>query len=301
VRPSCCAHARARRAFEAERPALRRYAPYLDRLEVDRPFTLGDEVEDALAEFGGPLGQFARARNTLVGSDVRFEPVSTEGRARGRAVDHPRARVDPDREVRRQAWSHYADGFLGVRDTLAELYLGMVQTTCADARVRGYASGEARALARHRVEPSVLDATLEAFTRRLPVWHRYWEVRRRLSASRASSRGTCSPRSGTVPHVPFERAAAWIVDSSAPLGEAYQAHLRRGLLEERWVDKPANARQARRRLLLLDAGRAAPVRVRELHRRPARPRRWRTSSATPCTRCSLTPSRTRSTASARCR
>ena len=233
----------ARRAFEAERPALRRYAPYLDRLEADRPFTLGDEVEDALAEFGGPLGQFARARNTLVGSDVRFAQVSIEGAERVVAPSTIRGlESDPDREVRRQAWSHYADGFLGVRDTLAELYLGMVQATCADARVRGYASGEARALARHRVEPSVLDATLEAFTRRLPVWHRYWEVRRRLiGAARLEPWDVFAPLAGTVPHVPFERAAAWIVDSSAPLGEAYQAHLRRGLLEERWVDKPANA------------------------------------------------------------
>ena len=40
--------------------------------------------------------------------------------------------------------------------------------------------------------------------------------------------------------VPFERAAQWIIDSSAPLGEAYQARLRTGLLEERWVDRPAN-------------------------------------------------------------
>ncbi len=244
VRPELLALApETRRAFEAERPALLRYAPYLDRLEADRPFTLGDEVEDALAEFGGPLGQFARARNTLVGSDVRFEPVRTEGSEREVAPSTIRGlESDPDREVRRQAWSHYADGFLGVRDTLAELYMGMVQTTCADARVRGYDSGEARALARHRVEPTVLDATLEAFTRRLPVWHRYWEARRRLvGVSRLEPWDVFAPLGDTVPHVPYERAAAWIVDSSAPLGEAYQAHLRRGLLEERWVDKPANA------------------------------------------------------------
>ncbi|TVR91772.1 MAG: oligoendopeptidase F [Trueperaceae bacterium] len=244
VRPELLALApETRRAFEAERPALRRYAPYLDRLEADRAFTRGDEVEDALAEFGGPLGHFARARNTLVGNDVRFAPVSSDGAVREVAPSTIRGlESDPDREVRRQAWSHYADGFLGVRDTLAELYLGMVQTTCADARVRGYASGEARALARHRVEASVLDATLEAFTRRLPVWHRYWEARRRLvGVERLEPWDVFAPLGDSVPHVPYERAAAWIVDSSAPLGEAYQAHLRRGLLEERWVDKPANA------------------------------------------------------------
>ena len=244
VRPEVLALApETRRAFEAEQPALRRYAPYLDRLETDRPFIRGDEVEDAMAELGGPLRQFARARSTLVGSDVRFAPVRAEGAVREVAPSTIRGlESDPDREVRRQAWSHYADGFLGVRDTLAELYLGMVQTTCADARVRGYASGEARALARHRVEVDVLDATLEAFTRRLPVWHRYWAARRRLvGVERLEPWDVFAPLGDAMPHVPYERAAAWIVDSSAPLGEAYQAHLRRGLLEQRWVDKPANA------------------------------------------------------------
>ncbi len=232
----------ARHAYEVERPSLRRYAPYLDRLEVDRPFTRSPEIEDVLAELDAPLRQFARARSTLVGNDVRFAEV----RAGERRVEVAPSTVrglesDPDREVRRLAWTHYADGFLGVRDTLSELYLGMVQATCADARVRGYASGEARALARHRVDVDVLDATLDAFTRRLPVWHRYWAVRRALlGVDRLEPWDVFAPLGGASPAVPFERAAGWIIDGSAPLGEAYQAHLRRGLLEQRWVDKPAN-------------------------------------------------------------
>ena len=231
-----------RAAFEAERPSLRRYAPFLDRLEVDRPFTRSHEIEGVIAELGAPIRQLGRARSTLVGSEVRFEPVVEGDEEREVAPSTIRAlESDPDREVRLQAFTSYAHGFLGVRDTLAELYLGMVQSTCAQARVRGYASGEARALARHRVDARVLDATLEAFTRRLPVWHRYWAARRALlGVEQLEAWDVFAPLGSNPPTVDYERAASWIIDSSAPLGARYQDELRRGLLRERWVDKPAN-------------------------------------------------------------
>lgn len=234
--------AQTRAAFEAERPSLRRFAPFLDRLEVDRPFTRSHEVEDVVAELGAPTRQLARARSTLVGSDIRFASVATAQGEREVAPSTIRGlESEPDRDVRRAAFTSYAQGFLSVRDTLGELYVGMVQATCAEARVRGYASGEARALARHRVDPRVLDATLEAFTRRLTVWHRYWAARRALlGVERLEAWDIFAPLSPQAPAVPYERAAAWIIDSSAPLGEAYQEHLRRGLLRQRWVDKPAN-------------------------------------------------------------
>lgn len=231
-----------RDAYLAERPSLRRYAPFLERLEVDRPHTRSHEVEDVIAELGAPMRQLARARSTLVGSEVRFDSVRTAAGEREVAPSTIRGlESDPDREVRRQAFTSYANGFLGVRDTLADLYVGMVQGTCAQARVRGYGSGEARALARHRVDARVLDATLEAFTRRLSVWHRYWSARRALlGVERLEAWDVFAPLAADPPAVPYERAAAWIVDSSAPLGEPYQEELRRGLLRERWVDRPAN-------------------------------------------------------------
>jgi oligoendopeptidase F len=231
-----------RRDFEAERPSLERFGPFLDRLEVDRPFTRSDEVEDVLAAASAPLGQFERAYAALTAGDLRFAPVRRAGGESEVAPSTIRGlESSADREVRKQAWTSYADGFLGVRDTLAELYLGVVQRRAFEARARGYPSGEAASLARHRVEVSVLDATLAAFTRRLPVWHRYWEARRALvGVSRLEPWDVFAPLGHRRPEVPYERAATWIIESSAPLGEAYQARLRAGLLEQRWVDRRPN-------------------------------------------------------------
>ena len=231
-----------RSAFEGEHPTLRRYAPFLDRLEIDRPFTRSAEVEDVMAAAAAPMRQLDRAHAALTAGDLRFEPVRTHAGEQEVAPSTIRGlEASSDREVRRQAWTSFADGFLGVRDTLTELYLGVVHEQAFEARVRGYASGEAAALAQMRVPTEVLDATLAAFTKRLPVWHRYWEVRRKLvGVERLEPWDVFAPLARGKIEVPFERAAQWIIDSSAPLGEAYQARLRTGLLEERWVDRPAN-------------------------------------------------------------
>ena len=231
-----------RTAFTRERPSLRRYLPFLERLEVDRPFTRSAEVEDVMAVAAAPLRQLDRAHAALTAGDLRFAPVRTDTGEQEVAPSTVRGlEASSEREVRRQAWTSFADGFLGMRDTLTELYLGVVHEQAFEARVRGHASGEAAALAQMRVPTEALDATLAAFTKRLPVWHRYWEVRRRLvGVERLEPWDVFAPLARGRTEVPFERAAQWIIDSSAPLGEAYQARLRTGLLEERWVDRPAN-------------------------------------------------------------
>jgi oligoendopeptidase F len=229
-------------AFRSEEPELARFAPFLARLEEDRPFVRSAEVEDVLALAAQPLDALYRVQQALVAGDLRFEGVHAEGRHHEVAPSTIRAlERDADREVRRQAFVSYADGHLAFADTLAELYLMRVQAQAFEARVRAHASGEAAALAGMRVPTSVLDATIAAFTRRLPVWHRYWAVRQRLlGVARLEPWDVHASLGRRPPGVPFEQAVAWIVASSAPLGEAYAERLRRGLLHERWVDRRPN-------------------------------------------------------------
>ncbi len=243
VRPELLTlHPETRSAYQRERPSLRRFAPYLDRLERERPHTRSAEVEDVLAAAAAPLRQFERAQAALTAADVRFAPVDVGGAEVEVAPSTIRSlEASDERRVRQQAWRSFADGYLSVRDTLAELYVGVVLEQAFEARVRHYASGEAAALAQMHVSTEILDATLSAFTRRLPVWHRYWEVRRALVGVDALEPwDVFAPLSRERRDVPYQRAAAWIIDSAAPLGAAYQARLGQGLLEQRWVDRPAN-------------------------------------------------------------
>ena len=62
-------------------------------------------------------------------------------------------------------------------------------------------------------------------------------ARERSWASTSSSRTTSGRRSApTRPRSPYEQCVEWICEALAPLGDEYVATVRRGCLEERWVD-----------------------------------------------------------------
>jgi oligoendopeptidase F len=229
-------------AFVAQEPRLARFLPYLARLEERRPHVRSPEIEDVLAGAAGVFDAYERSRDALAEGDLRFVPVDAAGGARELAPSSYHALVsDPDRAVRRQAFERWTDGYLGVGDTLAETYLARVRRSAFEAEVRGHASGEALALADHRVTTEVLDATLEAFQRRLPVWHRYWAARRRLlGVDRHQPWDVFAPPPTRRVEIPYGQAAAWIAESAAPLGPAFVGQLRRGMLDGRWVDRRPN-------------------------------------------------------------
>jgi oligoendopeptidase F len=218
------------------------YAPFLARLEERRPHVRSPEVEAVLASAEGVFGAYERARDALAEGNLRFAPVPTPGGERELAPSsYAKLLHDADRDVRRAAFERWTDGYLSVADTLAETYLGRVRRTAFDAEVRAYPSGEEAALADHHATAAVLDATLEAFEKRLPVWHRYWAARRRLlGVDRHEPWDVFAPPPTLAVQVSYQDAADWITSAAAPLGEAFTSVLRAGMLEGRWVDRRPN-------------------------------------------------------------
>ena len=91
-------------------------------------------------------------------------------------------------------------------------------------------------------EPGVFATLLETCQRHVPLWHRYYDLRRR-----ALGLETLRPWDMDVslapdaPQISYDEARATILAAVAPLGDDYGAVLRRGLYEERWVDWATNA------------------------------------------------------------
>src|SRR5690606_283072 len=78
---------------------------------------------------------------------------------------------------------------------------------------------------------------VDTFTANLSVWHRYWEVRRKILSVDKLEAYDVFARLGSEPFdVPYERAIEWIVEGMAPLGTEYVGQLERGLRNDRWVD-----------------------------------------------------------------
>ena len=224
-------------------PSLQLYRHYLDNLLRQRDHVRSGEVESLLALAGEPLSTPANAYGALMDSDIAFAPA--RGASGGERPVTPGTigellRSD-DRELRRSAYESYADSFLSVKNTMAALLSGSIKAAVFQARARGYSSVLEASLAANNLPPAVFENVIDACVRHLPIWHRYWDVRRRaLGLDTLAPYDVFAPLTQAGPDVPYERAVAWICDGMAPLGPAYVAAMRRGLLEERWVDREPN-------------------------------------------------------------
>jgi oligoendopeptidase F len=126
---------------------------------------------------------------------------------------------DPDREVRRQAFERWTDGYLSVADTLAETYLARVRRSAFEAEARGYASGEARRSPATASRPPCSTPPLAAFRAAAAGVAPLLGGRRRLlGVERHEPWDVFAPPPTAGVRVPYEQAAAWIVESAAPLG-----------------------------------------------------------------------------------
>ena len=240
VEPEVLAVGRERlRDWSTEEPALRAYDHYFDDLFRRAAHTRSAEVEEVLGlvsdAFSGPFTVYS----ALVDSDVVFAPAEPDG---GGSVEVTQGSIDallasPDRALRRSAWESYADGYLGVRNALAANLAGAVKQAVFSARVRRYDSSLEASLSRSNVPPEVFDNLIAAFEANLPTWHRYWRLRRSIhGVEQLAPYDVGAPLGASSPVFEYEQCVEWICESLAPLGDAYVETVRRGCLEERWVD-----------------------------------------------------------------
>ncbi len=249
---------------------LSKYRHYLENLLRLQQHTRSAEVEEILGMADDPFDAVYRAYSELTNSDLKFEDaVDAAG------TPHPvfqstllALMQSTDRPQRRTAWTHLYDGYLKMEKTLATLYLANVKQHEFLRKVRGYDSVLEMRLAPNNLPTQVFHNLIEVFKANLPVWHRYWAVKARLlgldgnpaKASTPNSAVSPAPFKGKgtgegvrlapydvlapivkePPVIPYRQAVDWIGEALQPMGADYVATLRRGCLEERWVDWAPN-------------------------------------------------------------
>ena len=233
-----------RQWLQAE-PGLALYAHYLDDLEREQVHVRSAEVEALLGQVTDPFRSADAIHGTLTNADLKFAPAHATGSSEPIEVaqgNYATALLySPDREVRRTAWESYADGHLAFQHTLAACLATGVKHNVFMARARGYASALEASLSPNHIPVAVFHNLIETFRRNLPTWHRYWRLRQRaLGVAPLCVYDARAPLIDKMPVVPYAQAVDWIVEGMRPLGEPYVAVLRRGALEERWVDRVPN-------------------------------------------------------------
>lgn len=222
-------------SWMASEPRLSMYRHYVDNLFRKRAHVRSAEVEEALGLVTEVFQSAANTRDMLVDADLTFAPAYNGAEvAQGSIEKHL---SDPDREVRRSAWRSYCDSHIAHENTLASALATAFKADVFKAKIRRFGSSVEAALFEHNIPRAVYDSTLATFRKNLPVWHRYWRVRRKaLGVERLEHWDIWAPVSRKPPVVPYEKAVDNICAALAPLGGRYVDTLKRGCLAERWVD-----------------------------------------------------------------
>ena len=139
--------------------------------------------------------------------------------------------------MRRTAFENYADAHLAMQHAMAASLAGGVKRDVFFARARGSPSSLEAALEPNHIPTDVFHNVIRTFRDNVGTWHRYWRLRRAalgLEAAEAVRHARAARRRRI--DVPYEQAVEWIAEGVSPLGEEYVKVLRRGALEDRWVD-----------------------------------------------------------------
>ncbi|MCK5635569.1 MAG: oligoendopeptidase F, partial [Anaerolineales bacterium] len=220
-------------------PNLTKYKHYFDNLLRKAKGIRSEEVEELLGMLSDPFAGVSATAGFLKNADFVFKAGVDKN---GEQVEITQGNfnkilTNPDRDLRRTSWENYHDKHLTFKNTLAMNLETSIKQNLFLTRTRGHTSTLEASLFEHNIPVEVFHNLIETFREHLPVWHRYFAIRRKiLGFDTLHPYDMWAPLSVDKPDVSYEQAVEWICQGMAPMGEHYVDAMRRGCLEERWVD-----------------------------------------------------------------
>ena len=226
-------------AFVDAEPDLEAYDHYFDDVLRAKPHTRSAEVEELLADLGEVAGAASDVYGMLSNADLTFPTVD---RPDGGSVEitqgnFTKLQKHPDRRFRRTVYENYYDEWAEIRNAVGTSLKNSVKKDVKYARARNYDTAREAALDGPNVPVEVYDTLLDAVHDNLDVLHRHADLKREaLGVDELRMWDLYAPMTGNdAPEIPYDRAAEYVTEAVAPLGDAYQERLREGL-DSRWVD-----------------------------------------------------------------
>jgi len=202
------------------------------------------EVEELLGMLSDVRRQPYGTYGMLTDTDLQYRPA-TDSAGNTHAVTQGMLQAhlnNTDRELRRTAYESFTDGHLSVKNTLASNLVGAVKLDVFYARARRFDTALEASLFENNIPKEAFFNLIDTFKKNIPTWHRYWDVRRKmLGVETLQPYDVWAPLTAQNPVVSYEQAVEWISAGMSPLGEHYVETLRRGCLQDRWVDVYPNA------------------------------------------------------------
>jgi len=220
-------------------PRLKIYDQFFDDLLRQQAHVRSAEVEETFGLAQDPLAGLYTTMNVMTNSEMKYPNAVTGD---GMELTVTQGTLDeilasPDREARRTAWEGFRETHLAFKNSLASNLVNSVKANVFAQRVRKYPSTLAGSLFANNVPEKVFHNLIETTRKHLPVWHKYWRVRREaLKQTDLGEYDIWAPLTKERAKIPYEQAVEWICEGLAPLGNEYVSTAKRGLLEQSWVD-----------------------------------------------------------------
>lgn len=222
-----------------QHPRLKIYEQYVDNLFRIQEHVRSTEVEEILGLLADPFSGPSNTAGLLTNADFKFRPA-TDSQGREAEVSEAtfwKSLYDGDRTLRKTTWESYMDKHLEFRNTLSSTLTTSIKQNVFTSRVRRHSSALEMALFSYNIPLEVFHNLIETFRKNLPVWHRYFDIRRKaLGVDALEPYDMWAPLTSNRVKIPYEQAVDWIAEGMLPLGRDYVGVMRNGCLEERWVD-----------------------------------------------------------------
>ena len=223
----------------ADQECLKNHRFTLEKLLRQKPHTLSAAEEQLLAGFGEVFGAPAEIADNLQDADLVFDSVQD---GEGHTVEvtgsnYITLQMSQDRTLRERAFRSYYKGYRQHSNTFAAAYSGAVKAATAEAVARHYASSRAMSMAGENIPAEVYDNLVSAVRAHLPAMYRYVALRKKiLGLDELHYYDVYAPLVGERKEsYTYGQAQQLVLDAVAPLGEDYQALVKKAYAE-RWID-----------------------------------------------------------------
>jgi oligoendopeptidase F len=179
----------------------------------------------------------------MTNADFKFAPAKNN---KGRKLEVTQSSVHQilstsDRHARQSAWNNYMDRHVEFKNTLASNLATSIKANVFQTRAHRHESSLAASLFDNNVPVEVFHNLINTFKKHLPVWHRYFEIRRKaLGQSSIAYYDMWAPLVNKNFKISFKEAVDMICEGLEPMGKEYTDTVRKGCLQERWVDYAPN-------------------------------------------------------------
>lgn len=217
---------------------LKDYDYMLKRIIAKKKHILSEKEERLLAQAGEALTAPNDVFGMLNNAEMNFPEIEFEGKKV--PLSHGLYSVimnGNDRAKRKEAYELYYSAYRKLLNTLAATYYGNVKNDIFFKTVRGYDSCLEMALQNEDVDRSVYDNLVKVVNHYTPLMHRYIALRKKIFGYDEMYMYDIHPSmvESADLKLSYEEAYDLILKGLAPLGEEYNALLKRGR-DERWID-----------------------------------------------------------------